>query len=66
MLLTFGRKRIKVTSLEEASRIYSAARDNSGKGASGWPAGKVDDFHISYNGKVWSADRSKVIFDPFA
>jgi len=65
MLLKFGRRTVTVTDLAEASRVYSQARDASGKGASQWPAGTVDDYWISYNGKVWSADKTTVIFDPY-
>lgn len=66
MKLTYGRTTLEVADLAEASRVYCDARDKSGKGASQWPNGKVDGFHISYNGKVWNADKTAVIFDPYA
>lgn len=58
MVLSFGNRRVPVASLAEASAIYSAARDRSGKGASGWPDGAVLEGdkvigRVSYNGRVW-------------
>lgn len=62
-----------VDTLEQASRIYSKRRDESGEGASTFNPGKVlnDKYqiigYISYNGKVWSDHHStKLLFDPFA
>jgi hypothetical protein len=47
-----------ITSFEEASGIYCGVRENTGLGASGFPAGEVlaDDVpiaRVSYNGRVW-------------
>lgn len=59
MVLSYRNRRVPVASLAEASAIYSAARDRSGKGASGWPDGAVLEDNkvigrVSYNGRVWA------------
>lgn len=48
-------KPIKITALTaaDASAIYCAKRDKSGRGASTFPDGEWNGFRISYNGKVW-------------
>ena len=59
MVVKFGKTRISVASVAEASAVYSAARDAAGLGASRWPCGVVTAQgktigHISYNGRVWA------------
>jgi len=69
-----GTQRHQVRDLEHASRVYSAARDESGEGASTWgPATLTDDTgqhvgHVSYNGKVWATrdDGAALLFNPYA
>lgn len=51
-------------SFEEASRIYSALRDESGEGYRTWPEGYIADYgvnvaRLSYNGRVWPMDEWK-------
>lgn len=54
LILRVGRRRrINVTSLAEASRIYGELRDESGEGFSTFPDGRVGHYRISYNGRVW-------------
>ena len=68
MILTIG-KRLKcdVTSLEDASSKYQAARNESGEGASTFPCGKVrtatTSYHISYNGRVWDKAQGQVVLE---
>lgn len=60
--------KIKATTVEEASRIYSEKRDASGYGASRFPNGEWNGMHISYNGKVWeSADwpNARLVYSPY-
>jgi hypothetical protein len=60
MFLETGSKRFQVASFEEASRMFSAARDKAGEGASRTPLPKIVDEHgevighVSYNGRVWA------------
>jgi hypothetical protein len=60
MFLEIGRKRFQVASFEEASRMFCAARDKAGEGASRTPTPKIVDEagiiigHVSYNGRVWA------------
>jgi hypothetical protein len=54
-----GRKVYPVASLAEASRLFCAARDAHGEGASRTPVPVIfrngDAWgHVSYNGRVWS------------
>lgn len=61
LFLRYGTKSVPVASIEEASRLYCAARDASGEGASTWPTGLLtgpdgEEFFISFNGKVWADD----------
>ena len=67
MKLTIGRRikgGLEVSSLEEASRVYSQLRDESLEGASTWPDGKLKTdngtYRISYNGRVWDAQGNPV------
>jgi hypothetical protein len=54
MKLRIGRRVFEVADFAEASRIYAAERDSSGRGSSTMPAGILPDgYSISYNGKVW-------------
>lgn len=54
LTLKIGRRHfVPVTSLEEASREYQRLRDESGEGGSTFPDGKVGNYRISYNGRVW-------------
>src|SRR5882762_2635257 len=54
------RKRFQIASYEEASRMFCAARDKMGEGASRTPSPKIVDErgdvigHVSYNGRVWA------------
>jgi hypothetical protein len=41
MFLEIGRKRFQVASVEEASRMFCAARDKAGEGASRTPSPKT-------------------------
>jgi hypothetical protein len=60
MFLEIGRKRFQIASFEEASRLFCAARDKMGEGASRTPSPKIVDErgevigHVSYNGRVWA------------
>lgn len=60
MFLQIGRKRFQIASFEEASRMFCAARDKMGEGASRTPSPKIVDErgevigHVSYNGRVWA------------
>jgi hypothetical protein len=60
MFLQIGFKRFQIATLEEASRIFSAARDEFGEGASRTPSPLIVDEHgavighVSYNGRVWA------------
>jgi hypothetical protein len=55
LTLTIGKRhRIAVSSIAEASAIYCQLRDEADEGSSTWPNGRVGDFYISYNGKVWT------------
>ena len=67
--LTIGRRiKVEASNAAEASAIYCKLRDESGEGASTWPAGRFGSLHISYNGKVWSGadDHRKIVFNPYA
>jgi hypothetical protein len=74
-ILRYGSRSVPVASIEEASRLYSEARDASGKGASQWPDGSILQngeavYRISYNGRVWSMDEwepgMKPVYRPHA
>lgn len=60
MFLEIGSKQFQISSLAEASRMFSAARDEFGEGASRTPSPLIVDEHgvvigyISYNGRVWA------------
>lgn len=60
LILTIGRKRYAVPSVEQASRQYQELRDadvRRGRGGSLWPTGKLSNgLTISYNGRVWKGD----------
>lgn len=70
MKLTIGRRFMaEVPSIEEASRIYCEQRDLSDEGASTFPEGKVGNYRISYNGKVWDGKWQTgmvPVFNPYA
>lgn len=57
--LTIGRRlKTPVNSFEEASKVYSDYRDESGEGASTFQKGSIKlgsklVAEISYNGRVW-------------
>jgi hypothetical protein len=60
MFLQIGRKRFQIATFEEASRMFCAARDEAGEGASRTPTPLIVDErgvvigHVSYNGRVWA------------
>lgn len=60
MFLKVGRRLFQVASFEEASRMFCAARDKAGEGASRTPSPQIVDergeviAHVSYNGRVWA------------
>jgi hypothetical protein len=60
MFLQIGCKRYQVATFEEASRMFCAARDKAGEGASRTPSPLIVDGqgavigHVSYNGRVWA------------
>jgi len=58
MHLKIRTKTYDVADLAEASRVYCAAREKSGLGASRFPSGEVFDggrwvARVSFNGNVW-------------
>lgn len=59
LFIQVGRRRYQVDGLQQASEMYCAARDASGKGASKTPDGKIVTANgtlvarVSYNGRVW-------------
>lgn len=59
MFLEIGRRRFQIASFKEASRMFCAARDKAGEGASRTPTPLIVDErgsvigHVSYNGRVW-------------
>jgi hypothetical protein len=63
-------KPIKITAetAADASAAYRAKREASGLGASKFPTGIWNGHHISYNGRVWEADKTwpdaKAIYNP--
>lgn len=75
--IKIGGRRYPVPSFEAASRLFCAARDRFGEGASKTPTPRILQggrpiAYVSYNGRVWSgspkdwkADRAP-LFDPFA
>lgn len=76
--IKIGGRRYPVPSYEEASRLFCAARDRFGEGASKTPTPRILQggrpvAYVSYNGRVWAgspkdlkaADRAP-LFDPFA
>jgi hypothetical protein len=60
MFLEIGCKRFQINSYEEASRMFCAARDKTGEGASRTPSPTIVDergdviARVSYNGRVWT------------
>jgi hypothetical protein len=60
LFLQIGRKRYEVADLEQASRMFCAARDKSGLGMSRISEPLITDEHgtvvayVSYNGRVWA------------
>lgn len=62
MFLQIGSRRFQVATLKEASRMYCAARDHFGEGASRTPSPLIVDEqgmvigHVSYNGRVWAGE----------
>ena len=60
--------KINAETAADASAIYRAKRDASGHGASKFPCGIWNGHHISYNGRVWEADKTwpeaKAIYNP--
>lgn len=76
--IKIGSRRYPVASYEAASRLFCAARDRFGEGASKTPTPRILQggrpvAYVSYNGRVWAgspkdrnaADRAP-LFDPFA
>jgi hypothetical protein len=58
LTLSIGRRTFKVWDLADASRTYQRERDASGKGASGFPDGRIGrGYRISYNGRVWNGSQ---------
>lgn len=59
LFVRIGNRKWQVATIEEASRLFCAARDRSGRGASQMPEAVIDSdagktlFRISYNGRVW-------------
>lgn len=51
--LRIGKKTFAVTDLADASRVYQRERDKSKSGASRFPEGRVGEYRISFNGRVW-------------
>ena len=74
MILKIGnRASLKVTSFEQASRLYAQCRDASFEGASTFPDGAILDgtrtvARVSYNAKVWPPAKWREgqtpLFDP--
>lgn len=69
-----NRKTHTTNTLAEVSAIYSAARDESGLGASRWPEAIVYSDgkavgRVSYNGKIWPVGEWSVgmtpLFNPY-
>lgn len=60
--------KINATSAAEASAIYCAKLNASGKGARSFPDGEWQGHRISYNGRVWEAGKefpeAKAIYNP--
>ena len=60
VFVQIGRRRYEAASLADASRMFCAARDKSGHGASRTPTPLLYDRdgrligHVSYNGRVWA------------
>ena len=60
LFLQIGRKRFQIATFEEASRMFCAACDKAGEGASRTPMPLIVDErgdvigHVSYNGRVWA------------
>jgi hypothetical protein len=75
MILKIGnRTSFKVSSLEEASRLYAQYRDATLEGASTFPDGAILDgtriiARVSYNAKVWPPKRwspdQQPLFNPY-
>lgn len=59
MFLQVGSNAYEITSFEQASRMFCAARDKYGEGAARTPTPVIRDHagsaiaHVSYNGRVW-------------
>lgn len=74
IFIAIGNRSWPVASVEEASRIFMAARDRFGEGASKTPVPLIIDAngavlaHVSYNGRVWRAGDwrygDRPIYDP--
>lgn len=77
LFLDVSGKRYPVASAQQASELFSAARDKSGLGASGIPTPRLYDGagnqigYVSYNGRVWegdpmapTVDMAKLVYDP--
>jgi hypothetical protein len=67
-MIATARMKVDAATPEEASAIYSAAREGSGEGASTWPEGEWQGHRISYNGKVWDGEwpNARLVFSPYA
>jgi hypothetical protein len=76
MILKIGnRASLKVSTFEEASRIYAQYRDASLEGASTFPDGAIRDgtrtvARVSYNAKVWPPTKwsrgQTPLFNPYS
>ena len=61
MKLTIGKRHsIAVKDLAAAQDHYRRLRDESGEGASTFPDGRVGNYRISYNGRIWLGDTAIV------
>ncbi|MBK3664792.1 hypothetical protein JJE66_26640 [Bradyrhizobium diazoefficiens] len=73
MFLCINNTAYEVATFEHASRMFCAARDKFGEGASNTPAPFIVDHtgsvvaHVSYNGRVWPAahwtESAKPLYD---
>lgn len=66
VILKIGRARHSAVSIADAQMTYERVRDESGKGASTFPTGKLTvegdprKLIISYNGRVWDTDGNMI------
>ncbi len=65
MFLVYGRKKVQVQSLAEASKAWRHFVEENGLGASEIPAyPKIEHgpkvYHLSYNGKVWEGNPNNI------